>query len=166
MIMAVIAALPSAAAAGPKCDDPPCNRPPPEPEEVVCAFDGSGVLTNWDGFGGLRCKWIIPADRRGSDQAFTFQIQPAPDTNPRVLIPYFAVTDVYPNGGDICAAPHESGWHNVPYPSDGDEHIWTFSLDETTVCADNTSGEFALTVNPQKIKGGPALFVWTDMSGT
>lgn len=157
-IMALFAALPSAATAAKKCDNPPCNKPPPEPVAEVCDFGDSGVLAGWNGTDTFRCTWIVPKDLRLT-KSFTFRIQAVDNGDqPRVLIPFFAVADVAPYVyGDPCVTPHESGWHDVPYPADGEEDAWTFVLPADGECGDlavdaDEEYEFGLTVAPQKVK--------------
>lgn len=159
------------AAAGPPGDM--CERNPnhptcPPPPVEVCTFNETGVLDNWDGTERYRCQWTI-VDRG----PFVFQIQPASPTAVKVSIPHLIVTDVYPYGGDSCFNKHGGGgWIDLPYPADGEEEIWTFSLPDDGNCVDDqydapdTDGpnSFAITVAVQTVKRGLVRLVWTSMN--
>lgn len=158
--LAMLIALPATAKKPPK-PEPPVDPPPVE----ICDFGNAGVLAVWDGSSPYRCQWTV-IDRY---HPFTLQIRPASPGAQKILLPYLAVTDIYPYGGDICAAPHESGWHNLPYPADGDEAIWSITLPADGNCADDNNVKdadgpdtFALTISAQKVRNGSVNLVWTN----
>jgi hypothetical protein len=176
LVLVLSMALAATAAAAPPsgiCEKnpnhPSCPPAPPPPAEM-CTFDESGVLGNWDGTARYRCRWIVTDRTRD----FAFQIQPASPTAVKVSIPHLIVTDVYPYGGDSCFNKHGGGgWLDLPYPADGEEEIWTFSLPADGNCVDDqypqpdTDGpdSFAITVAVQKVKRGPVRLVWSNMNG-
>jgi hypothetical protein len=98
----VALALPASAARGGKP-----GKPPDDPADPACVFelvpDVDGVvLKGWHGSQGYRCRWE-PEDRVAN---FEFRIESVVKPNSveadSVRMPYLAVTDIFPYGGDIC----------------------------------------------------------------
>lgn len=158
-------ALPAAAKGKPDKPNPPDD--PPITEICVWLDDSGqeaaeGVLSGWDGGWDEssfdRC--LFTADPAKS---YHFTIEAAArQTASVVVLPYVAVTDQYPSGGDICFRAMPKG--KVHADSSGvfvefiSEQLDSYGPIDGN-CGDTPDSDggrtYALTVMVQKVRGGP-----------
>ncbi len=151
----------------------PSPEPPPSPAEVDCALNGAGVLINpHEGnniveLGGASA-WYRCELTANPAESFTFVIETTNGAS-AVNIPYVAVTDVYPGGGDICFRDYVKG--RVANPVDG--VFATFATEgdlDSFGDLDGSCGEsedldgattYALTFEVGNVKGGTVQLTMT-----
>jgi hypothetical protein len=155
----VALALPASAAKGGNSGKPPPDEPPADP---ACVFEGD-VLKGWDGSQGYRCRW--EPEGRGTEKKpvyFEFRIESRGEAD-SVRMPYLAVTDIFPYGGDICERQMPQGSFSLRDESEPFTlkpfTFESFTLPEDGNCThpnqepheDPNADEFALTVGVQKV---------------
>ena len=166
---AMLVALPATAKKPPKQPEPPTEPP----TVLVCEFNPAGVLTNSEGLpieldganSGIRCQLA-------ADPSDSFKFVISGDANV-VSFPYIAVTDVYPNGGDVCFRDYVSG--RVPDPGNGifaaitmdrplDNYGDLLDGDCGTFGDDGDKNAYALTFSIGNSKGGTVQLAMTPQS--
>jgi hypothetical protein len=179
VVGAMLIALPATAKKPEKPPKPPTDPPP----VLVCDFNEDGVLIDSEGQrielnrvnSGIRCR--LSAD---ASKSLTLKIS---GDATLVSFPYIAVTDRYPNGGNVCFHDYVRG--RTTNPPDGDTDFdadFDFGTFETRGALDtylapgddlhdgrcgpreDTDGAdtFALTFQVQKISGGTVHLTMTE----
>lgn len=159
LLVLVVLAAPALAGKPDKPGKPDKTTTTTTTPDVDCVFVDD-VLQDWDGSSAHRCRWTV-TDRGGS---FLLRIEPkSGDPADRLLMPYLAVTDIYPHSGDHCYVATPTGWYQGPAA-----YIFgPFELPATGDCTEpfdvpDTDGvdSFAMTVSVQKAKGGDVQLRW------
>ncbi len=137
----------------PSCKDGDTTTTTEAPTPIKCVFDEGGVLQGWDGSARhqYRCEWTV------ADRSTDFQFQIVGADGASIRMPYLAVTDVYPTGGDICERQMPNGQYDLedsfefkPFtlPDDGE---CTYEGNEPQPHGSLEPDSFLLTVGVQKV---------------